>query len=114
MTRALITGGAGFIGSHLAETLLDPAVTSRLSTNCQPARWPTSSIVGASRLRLANESITNEMVLDRLVNECDVIFHMAAAVGVRLIIQQPVRTIETNVMGTETVLKTALRYRARC
>ncbi len=71
-------------------------------------------LLGHPRLRLANESITNEMVLDRLVNECDVIFHMAAAVGVRLIIQQPVRTIETNVMGTETVLKTALRYRARC
>ncbi len=53
------------------------------------------------------------MVLDRLVSECDVIFHMAAAVGVRLIIQEPVHTIETNVMGTETVLKTALRYRAR-
>jgi UDP-glucose 4-epimerase len=114
MTRSLITGGAGFIGSHLAETLLERGeyvtIIDDLSTGTLDN---IRHLVGHSRLRLANETITNEMVLDRLVSECDVIFHLAAAVGVRLIIQEPVHTIETNVMGTETVLKTALRYRAR-
>jgi UDP-glucose 4-epimerase len=63
--------------------------------------------------RFVIDSITNEMVLDRLASECDVIFHLAAAVGVMLIVEQPVHTIETNVMGTEAVLRAALRYRAK-
>jgi UDP-glucose 4-epimerase len=70
-------------------------------------------LIGHERFRFAIETIGNEMVLDRLASECDVIFHLAAAVGVQLIIQRPVHTIETNVMGTEAVLKAALRYRAR-
>jgi len=63
--------------------------------------------------RYAIDSITNEIVLDRLASECQVIFHLAAAVGVKLIVENPVHTIETNVMGTEAVLKAALRYRAK-
>ena len=59
------------------------------------------------------DSITNEPVLDRLASECDTIIHLAAAVGVRLIVENPIHTIETNVMGTEAVLKVALRYRAK-
>lgn len=114
MTKVLITGGAGFIGSHLAElllargyhvTLIDNLATGNV-TNIQHLR-------GHERLRLVVESITNDMVLDRLVSECDLIIHLAAAVGVQLIIQNPVHTIETNVMGTEAVLKAALRYRVR-
>ena len=106
--RALITGGAGFIGSHLAEDLLqrgdDVFVIDNLSTG---------SIDNISHLKshpafhYTIDTITNEPVLAELVDCCDVVFHLAAAVGVRLIVEEPVRTIETNVHGTEVVLKQA-------
>ena len=70
-------------------------------------------LVGQPSFRFAIDTITNEIVLDRLASECDVIFHLAAAVGVKLIVKNPVQTIETNVMGTEAVLKVAQRYRVR-
>jgi UDP-glucose 4-epimerase len=111
--RVLITGGAGFIGSHLAETLLDHGhavtVIDDLSTG---AFENISHLVGRAGFRFAIESIADEMVLDRLSSESDLIFHLAAAVGVKLIVERPVHTIETNIMGTEYVLKSALRYRA--
>lgn len=114
MTRALITGGAGFIGSHLAEELLargyHVTIIDDLSTG---SLANVQHLVGHERFRFAIETIRNEMVLDRLASDCDVIFHLAAAVGVQLIIQNPVHTIETNVMGTEAVLKAALRYRVK-
>jgi UDP-glucose 4-epimerase len=112
--RALITGGAGFIGSHLAETLLerghDVTVIDDLSTGCFEN---IQHLVGDPHFRFAIDNIKNETVLDRLASECDVIFHLAAAVGVQLIVDKPVHTIETNIMGTETVLRIALRYRAK-
>jgi len=112
--RALITGGAGFIGSHLAETLLARGHTVTVIDNLSTGRFENiQHLVDHRRFRFAIDTITNEVVLDRLASECDVIFHLAAAVGVMLIVEKPVHTIETNVMGTEAVLKAALRYRAK-
>jgi UDP-glucose 4-epimerase len=106
--RALITGGAGFIGSHLAEALLDAGhevlVLDNLSTGS------IDNIVhlkGRPGFEYTIESVENEPLLAELIDRSDVVFHFAAAVGVRLIVEQPVHTIETNVHGTEVVLKHA-------
>lgn len=110
----LVTGGAGFIGSHLAEALLAQGHRVTIIDDLSTGSFDNiRHLVGHPRFRFAIETIANEMVLDRLASECDVIFHLAAAVGVRLIIDRPVHAIEANVMGTEAVLKAALRYRAR-
>lgn len=111
--RALITGGAGFIGSHLAETLLAEGHRVTIIDNLSTGRFANiEHLVGQPGFHFAIDSITNETVLDRLASECDTIFNLAAAVGVELIVRQPVHTIETNVMGTEAVLRAARRYRA--
>jgi UDP-glucose 4-epimerase len=114
MTHTLITGGAGFIGSHLAEALLargdQVTVIDDLSTGRFENIAPLAEKPG---FRFALETITNETVMDRLGSECDRILHLAAAVGVQLIVNDPVRTIETNVMGTEAVLRVARRYRKK-
>lgn len=114
----LITGGAGFIGSHLCEALLKGGHTVTVIDDLSTGRFENIGHLVErhrkdGRFRFAIDTITNETVLDRLASQCDTIMHLAAAVGVRLIVENPVRTIETNVMGTEAVLKTALRYRAK-
>ena len=114
MTRYLITGGTGFIGSHLAEALLAQNHSVTVIDNLSTGRFDNiAHLTGHPNFRFAVDNITNEIVLDRLASECDVIFHLAAAVGVKLIVEHPVHTIETNIMGTEAVLKAALRYRAK-
>jgi UDP-glucose 4-epimerase len=106
--RALITGGAGFIGSHLAEALLDAGHEVDIIDNLS-----TGSIRNISHLKTRPkfkyviDTLINEPVLAELIDRNDVIFHFAAAVGVKLIVEQPVHTIETNVHGTEVVLKHA-------
>jgi UDP-glucose 4-epimerase len=106
--KALITGGAGFIGSHLAERLLhdghEVAVLDNLSTGSIDNISHLKSTPGFS---YAIDSVTNESLLAEMIDRSDVVFHLAAAVGVKLIVEQPVHTIETNVHGTEVVLKHA-------
>jgi len=112
--RALITGGAGFIGSHLAEALLKIGHHVTIIDNLSTGRFENiAHLIDRPQFRFAIDTITNEIVLDRLASECDVIFHLAAAVGVQLIVERPVHTIETNVRGTEAVLRAAQRYRAK-
>lgn len=113
-TRALITGGAGFIGSHLAEALLDQGYHVTVIDDLSTGRFENIQHLASNpNFRFAIDSIRNEIVLDRLASECNVIFHLAAAVGVQLIVENPVHTIETNIMGTEAVLNVALRYRTK-
>ncbi len=112
--RVLITGGAGFIGSHLAEALLAAGHHVTIIDNLSTGRFENiEHLAHLPEFKFAIDTITNQIVMDRLVSQCDLIFHLAAAVGVKLIVQNPVYTIETNVMATETVLKTALRYRVK-
>jgi len=106
--KALITGGAGFIGSHLAERLLkdghEVLVLDNLSTGSIDNIAHLKPVPGFSYVI---DTITNEPLLAEMIDACDVVFHLAAAVGVKLIVEQPVHTIETNVHGTEVVLKHA-------
>jgi UDP-glucose 4-epimerase len=106
--RAFITGGAGFIGSHLSEALLDAGhevlVLDNLSTGSMDN---IARLKGRAGFEYHIDSVDNESLLAELVDRSDVVFHFAAAVGVKLIVEQPVYTIENNVHGTEVVLKHA-------
>jgi UDP-glucose 4-epimerase len=108
--RFLITGGAGFIGSHLAERLLqrgdEVSILDDLSTgSVENIRHLKSQ----ARFHHVFDTIQNRSLLAELIDESDVVFHLAAAVGVRLIVESPVRTIETNVYGTQLVLEAACK-----
>lgn len=112
--RALVTGGAGFIGSHLTEFLLEAGHEVMVIDDLSTGRFENiEHLEGRPGFHYAIETITNDVVMDRLVSECNVIFHLAAAVGVELIVRSPVRVIETNIMGTEAVLRAAHRYRKK-
>ncbi len=114
MARYLITGGAGFIGSHLAGALLARGDTVTIIDNLSTGRFENvQHLVSNPRFGSAIDSITNEIVLDRLASQCDILIHLAATVGVDLVVRSPVQTILTNVDGTEVVLRTARRYRAK-
>jgi UDP-glucose 4-epimerase len=110
----LITGGAGFIGSHLAEALLAQGHHVTAVDNLATGRLENlDSIREHPNFQFIYETITNETVMDRLASLSHVIFHLAAAVGVELIVKDPVNTLETNIQGTEVMLRLARRYRTK-
>jgi UDP-glucose 4-epimerase len=114
MAHALITGGAGFIGSHLSEKLLAQGDRVTIIDNLSTGRFENiAHLAGLPNFRYAIEDIRHAAVMDRLVSECDVIYHLAAAVGVFAIVHSPIDTLEINVGGTEVVLQTARRYRKK-
>ena len=106
--RVLITGGAGFVGSHLSEALLDRGdevfILDNLSTGSIDN---VIHLKSNPRFHYTIDTVSNEPVVAELIDRCDKVVHLAAAVGVKLIVEQPVHTIETNVHGTEVVLKHA-------
>ena len=114
MARCLVTGGAGFIGSHLTERLLeqghDVIVLDNLSTG-RPENL--SHVAGHPRLSIRNGSITDPILLSETTVGVDVIYHLAAAVGVKLVADDPVRTIETNIYPTEILLRSAAAAKQR-
>jgi len=114
MNNYLITGGAGFIGSHLAEKLVNDghrvAVIDDLSTGSVDN---ISHLLTNTNFQFARADVNEQVVLDRMASESNVIIHLAAAVGVELVVERPVHTIETNVRGTESVLQAGLRYGKR-
>lgn len=108
--RVLITGGAGFVGSHLADAYLargdEVHVLDDLSTGSMEN---IRHLRDHARFEYTIESVHHRAIVAELVDQCDVVFHLAAAVGVKLIVESPVRTIETNVHGTEVVLSQAAK-----
>jgi UDP-glucose 4-epimerase len=111
---ALVTGGAGFIGSHLSELLVadgwEVYVLDDISTG---SIENVAALRSHPRFHLVVESVLSPTVVNELVYKCDVVYHLAAAVGVRLIVEQPVRTLITNVQGTENVLEYCNRFGKR-
>jgi UDP-glucose 4-epimerase len=110
--KVLITGGAGFIGSHLSELLLqDPKNQLTVLDNLRTGKFANiEHLTHNPNYRLIVGEVTDSSLLEPLIAECDHVYHLAAGVGVRRIIEEPVETIETNIMGTEAVLKLAAKY----
>ncbi len=108
--KYLLTGGAGFIGSHLTEALLERGdevcIIDDLSTG---GIENIKHLKGQTGFRYVLDTVMNKSIMTELVDEADVVLHLAAAVGVRLIVESPVRTIETNIKGTEIVLELAAK-----
>lgn len=112
--KALITGGAGFIGSHLAEHLLaaghEVVAVDDLSTGSLDNILP---LQDNPRFRFVFDTVRNTEIMHLLIDQCDVVYHLAAAVGVQLIVDRPVHTIETNIHGSEVVLSVANKFRKK-
>jgi len=108
----LITGGAGFIGSHLADFLLERGENVVLVDNLSTGRYSNiEHLEGRSGLRCYIEDVRHEPLIDELIRNCDRVYHLAASVGVRLIIDKPTESLVNNIAGTERVLRSASRYR---
>ena len=112
--KALITGGAGFIGSHLSEKLLqigyEVTVVDDLSTG---SIKNLDNVISHPKFKFVYDNVRNTETMHVLIEQCDMVFHLAAAVGVRLIVERPVHTIETNIHGSEVVLNIANKFRKK-
>jgi UDP-glucose 4-epimerase len=109
--RILVTGGAGFIGSHLCERLLKDGHQVDVIDDLSTGRMEnlTFSLMN-KHFSFVNDSVLNEKMMYTLIDKCEMVYHLAAAVGVQLIVDEPVRTIETNIRGTEIVLGVAKKF----
>jgi UDP-glucose 4-epimerase len=112
--KILITGGAGFIGSHLADKLFEHGHEITVIDDLSTGRYQNvAHLEGEKKFRLIIDTVLNEPLMEELIRETDRVFHMASAVGVRLIMEHPVKTIETIFRGTDVVLAFCSRYRKR-
>ncbi|MDQ3877368.1 MAG: GDP-mannose 4,6-dehydratase [Actinomycetota bacterium] len=110
--RYLVTGGAGFIGSHICEALIERGDTVVALDNISTGSEANLSHIGDS-VELVHGSVLDPVLVDELVESCDVVIHLAAAVGVRLIVERPLRSLLTNIKGSENILEAAHRYRRK-
>jgi len=112
--KALITGGAGFVGSHLAEQLLECGYQITILDDLSTGRFDNvAHLESRDDVSLIIDTVFNESLMEDLIRSHDVVFHLASAVGVKLVIEQPVKTIQTIVGGTEIVLRYCSRFRKR-
>jgi UDP-glucose 4-epimerase len=112
--KILITGGAGFVGSHLADKLISEGHSITVIDNLSTGRYQNvEHLEGREGFRLIIGTVLNQTLMEELIRETDSVFHMASAVGVKLIMERPVRTIETIFRGTDVVLDFCSRYRKR-
>ena len=110
----LVTGGSGFIGSHLTEALLARGDSVIALDNLSTGRISNlDSVIEHPRLRFVHGSVLDELIVDELTSQCDVVIHLAGAVGVKLIVEHPLRSLTTNIRGSEIVIDTAHRYRRK-
>ncbi len=112
--KILITGGAGFVGSHLADRLIKDGNEITVIDDLSTGRYSNvAHLEGNVNFRLIIDTVLNQRLMEELIRETDRVYHMASAVGVRLIMEQPVKTIETIFHGTDVILKFCSRYRKR-
>ncbi|MCK5863223.1 MAG: GDP-mannose 4,6-dehydratase [Candidatus Hydrogenedentes bacterium] len=109
--RVLVTGGAGFIGSHLCELLVNRGDKVFVLDDLSTGRF--ENIEAFSDITCVIDTTLNQEIVRELVREVDVVFHLAATVGVQLVVNHPIRTIVNNIQGTETILEETCRYRRR-
>ena len=112
--KILITGGAGFVGSHLADRLIGEGHEITVVDDLSTGRYANiGHLEGNANFRLIIDTVLNADLMEELIRETDRVYHMASAVGVRLIMEQPVKTIETIFHGTDVILGRCAKYRKR-